>query len=47
MAHQVDVVQPYQFYPESDAEGEVYWRNTDSAAAAGHFRMVSVTEYVT
>ena len=37
-------VQPYQFDPESDPEGESPEKNTDSAAAAGRFRMVSVSE---
>ena len=43
MALRDAVVQPYQFDPESDPEGE----GPDSVATAGHFRMVSVSEYVT
>ena len=37
-------VQPNQFDPELDPEGEAPFQNTDYVAAAGSFRMVSVSE---
>ena len=37
----------HQFDPESDPEGEAPEKNTDSVAAAGCFRMVSLSDYIT
>ena len=43
MARQDAFVQPYQFDPEWDPEGEAP-EEEQTLAAAGHFRMVSVSE---
>ena len=42
MAHRDAIVIPYQFWPRMGPRRRGSWRSTDSAAAAGHFRMVSV-----
>ena len=44
MARGDAVVQPYQFDPELDPEGEAPEEIQTSAAAAGRFTMVSVSE---
>ena len=44
MARQDAVIQPNQFDPESEPDGRDSWRDTDSVAAAGRFRMVTVSE---